>query len=178
MYYTTTYPSPLGTLTLAAEDDRLVGLWFEGQTKGDPLLQAAVPAECLPVFIAAGDWLDRYFAGRAPAPAELPLAPKGTSFRQQVWRLLRDIPYGEMTTYGALAGQVAALPGKDRMAAQAVGGAVGQNPLPIIIPCHRVIGAGGNLTGYAGGLEIKIRLLEHEGVDLSRLFLPAGGSAR
>ena len=120
------------------------------------------------------DWLDAYFEKR-PLPALPPLAPKGSDFRQAVWKLLLQIPYGEVTTYGELAHALQAQ--GVSAAAQAVGGAVGHNPISIIIPCHRVVGSGGSLTGYAGGIAAKLRLLEHEGVELSRLSVPKRGTA-
>ena len=178
MYYSTTYSSPVGVLTLASEGKNLVGLWMEGQKYfGD-----TVPGEMdergdLPVFDAVGRWLDRYFAGARPAAAELPLAPIGGAFRQAVWEILCEIPYGETTTYGGIAGRMAARMKKGSMSSQAVGGAVGHNPISIVIPCHRVVGANGSLTGYAGGVGIKVKLLELEGVDMSRLFVPKRGSA-
>lgn len=118
----------------------------------------------LAIFAQTKCWLDRYFAGERPAPGELPLAPEGGEFRQIVWRLLCEIPYGETTTYGALAVQAAAELGRPSMSAQAVGGAVGHNPISIVIPCHRVLGVNGSLTGYAGGLEAKRYLLRLEGI--------------
>ena len=130
-----------------------------------------------PPYFPARDWLARYFAGEKPMPSELPLCPIGGEFRQRVWRLLCQIPYGETTTYGALARALAAQMGKPSMSSQAVGGAVGHNPISIIIPCHRVVGSGGSLTGYAGGIAAKLRLLEHEGVELSRLSVPKRGTA-
>ena len=129
------------------------------------------------VFEAARDWLARYFAGEKPMPSELPLCPIGGEFRQRVWSLLCQIPYGETTTYGALARALAAQMGRPSMSSQAVGGAVGHNPISIIIPCHRVVGSGGSLTGYAGGIAAKLRLLEHEGVELSSLTVPKRGPA-
>ena len=131
----------------------------------------------MPVFLAAKDWLDRYFAGAKPAAAELPLAPSGGEFRQIVWDILREIPYGETVTYGDIAKKTAIRMNRESMSSQAVGGAVGHNPISIIIPCHRVIGANGSLTGYAGGIGTKIKLLELEGVDLSHLFVPNKGTA-
>ena len=130
----------------------------------------------LPVFSSARLWLDRYFAGEMPLPSELPLRPNGGDFRHAVWKILCGIPYGEVTTYGAIAKKIAAKSGRPR-SAQGVGGAVAHNPISIIIPCHRVVGANGSLTGYAGGIEAKIRLLEHEGVDVSRFFTPKKGTA-
>ena len=114
------------------------------------------------IFDRTQEWLERYFAGGKPSPEELPLHPEGTVFRQMVWRELLHIPYGQVTTYGSLAKAVAREMGRETMSAQAVGQAVGHNPISIIIPCHRVVGANGSLTGYAGGLDRKIRLLELE----------------
>jgi len=131
----------------------------------------------MPVFVAAKKWLDRYFAGRKPAISELPLAPIGNEFRQGVWSILCEIPYSKVITYGVIAKKMAVKMNKERMSSQAVGGAVGHNPISIIIPCHRVVGSNGSLTGYAGGIGIKIKLLELEGVDMSRLFVPAKGTA-
>ncbi|MDR3355351.1 MAG: methylated-DNA--[protein]-cysteine S-methyltransferase, partial [Synergistaceae bacterium] len=123
------------------------------------------------------DWLERYFAGKKPSASELPLAPIGGTFRQEVWGILRAIPHGKVVTYGGIAKMLAEKEGKASISAQAVGGAVGHNPIGIIIPCHRVVGANGSLTGYAGGIAAKARLLEHEGVDMSRLFIPQKGTA-
>ena len=130
-----------------------------------------------PVLAAAKEWLDAYFAGERPAIADLPLAPIGSEFRQKVWRILTEIPYGQVTTYGAIAQQVARELGRDHMASLAVGGAVGHNPISIVIPCHRVVGSDGSLTGYAGGLDKKIWLLEHEGMDMTRVYRPKKGTA-
>jgi methylated-DNA-[protein]-cysteine S-methyltransferase len=131
----------------------------------------------MPVFTAAKRWLDRYFAGKKPAISALPLAPPGGAFRQGVWGILCEIPYGEVITYGGIAQKMAAKMNKERMSSQAVGGAVGHNPLSLIIPCHRVVGSNGSLTGYAGGIRTKVKLLEMEGVDLSSLFVPKKGTA-
>ena len=171
----TRYASPLGTIFLAADNGALAGLWLEGQKYFAATLdEAAVERDDLPVFRQAAAWLDAYFA-KAPLPALPPLAPQGSPFRQAVWRLLLEIPYGTVTTYGALA---RTLRGQGiSAAAQAVGGAVGHNPISVIIPCHRVVGSDGSLTGYAGGLDIKIALLKHEGVDMEKLYRPKRGTA-
>ena len=155
MIYSKIISSPLGNLTLASNGGSIVGLWLEGQkhfAAGYPELLTAD----LPVFQQAEDWLARYFRGEAPSPAELPLAPKGNPFQQKVWTLLLEIPYGQTRTYGELAKALGC------RSAQAVGGAVGRNPISILIPCHRCLGTNGALTGYAGGLHNKIFLLELE----------------
>ena len=177
MYFCVPYSSPVGRLTLASGGDALSGLWLEGQKYFGGSLGPLETREDLPVFEQVKTWLDRYFARARPDPAELPLAPVGSEFRQEVWRLLLRIPYGKVTTYGALSKELARLLGRPHMSAQAVGGAVGHNPISIIIPCHRVVGADGSLTGYAGGVEIKRKLLELEGADLSGLYLPDRGTA-
>ena len=130
----------------------------------------------LAVFDQTKRWLDLYFSGREPGftPA---LNPAGSAFRRAVWEILLKIPYGKTTTYGQIAREIAAARGLAKMSAQAVGGAVGHNEISIIIPCHRVIGAHGNLTGYAGGIDRKIKLLQLEGVDMRGLFTPAKGTA-
>ncbi|MBE6951560.1 MAG: methylated-DNA--[protein]-cysteine S-methyltransferase [Ruminococcaceae bacterium] len=158
MFYRTVYPSPLGEITLVCDDDALVHLSLPGQ-RGFSRNAAEIPH---PILTQTKDWLDRYFAGDAPSPAELPLRPEGTEFRKLIWTLLLQIPYGQTVSYGSLAKQAAAILGKPRMSAQAVGGAVGANPIAIVIPCHRVVGADGDLTGYAGGIHYKRALLELE----------------
>lgn len=180
MYYSTTYSSPIGMLTLACDADgrNLVGLWLKGQKyHGDTILETMTANDEIPLFATAKEWLNRYFAGEKPAISELPLAPIGGGFRQGVWSLLCEIPYGEVVTYGEIAKKMAAKMNKKSMSGQAVGGAVGHNPISIMIPCHRVVGSNGSLTGYAGGIEIKRKLLELEGVDLSQFFVPKKGTA-
>ena len=178
MFFKTNYSSPLGQLTLASDGKALVGLWIEIQKfSGDTIRKEMARRDRLPVFGAAKDWLDRYFAGKKPAISELPLAPIGSEFRQEIWKILCEIPYGETTTYGEIAKKVAEKQNKTRMSPQAVGGAVGHNPISIIIPCHRVIGSNNSLTGYAGGIDKKIWLLRNEGVDTNRLIIPARGTA-
>ncbi len=178
MYYSTTYLSPVGTITLASMDGHLVGIWNEGQKyHGSGLAASMTEKDDMPVFDAAKRWLDHYFAGKKPAISELPLSPIGGEFRQHVWRILCEIPYGQVITYGEIAQKVAAKLNKTTMSSQAVGGAVGHNPISIVIPCHRVVGTNGSLTGYAGGIGTKVKLLELEGVDMSRLFVPTKGTA-
>ena len=179
MYYKTSYESPVGLLTLASDGENLVGLWLAGQKYyGGSIGETMTDKDDLPVFAVAKSWLDRYFAGEKPDACELPLAPAGGEFRQAVWRILREVPYGECITYGAIAKEIAAQTNKPGMSAQAVGGAVGHNPISVIIPCHRVVGSSGSLTGYAGGIDKKIKLLRHEGADMSRLHVPATKSER
>jgi len=172
MFYCITYPSPVGILTLACDGGGLAGLWIEEQKyHGDTIPEAMTEKNDIPVFDAAKRWLDSYFAGEKPAITELPLTPVGGAFRQGVWDVLCEIPYGEVITYGEIAKKIGC------KSAQAVGGAVGHNPVSIIIPCHRVVGTGGSLTGYAGGIGTKIKLLELEGVDMAKLFAPRKGTA-
>lgn len=178
MFYSTKYDSPVGRITLAADGAALNGLWIEGQKYfGDTIPEEMTERGGLPVFDAAKAWLDRYFAGKAPLQCELPLAPIGGPFRQSVWKILCEIPYGGTITYGSIAKRLAAESGKASMSAQAVGGAVGRNPISIIIPCHRVVGASGSLTGYAGGIRTKVWLLTHEGVNMENLTVPKKGTA-
>lgn len=178
MYCFTTYASPLGMLTLACEGDNLVGLWMEGQKYfGGTIPGEMVEKNDMPVFAKTKAWLDRYFAGKNPGVSALPLAPIGSEFRRGVWNILCEIPYGEVITYGGIAKKMAAKMKRRSMSSQAVGGAVGHNPISIIIPCHRVVGTGGSLVGFAGGIDKKIQLLELEGVNLSGLFAPKRGTA-
>ena len=144
--YFAEYASPLGILLLTCREDALTGLWMNRLPPEDGCRR-----EDHPILLEAKRWLDRYFRGENP-PVTVPLRPEGPPFRQQVWRLLRDIPYGESRSYGDLARQMAAILGKEKMSAQAIGQAVGSNPISIFIPCHRVVGARGQLTGYAGGI--------------------------
>lgn len=176
-YTSCIYESPVGRLTLAAGDDGLKGLWIEGQKYFLGTLDAPIKEEANEHLEQACAWLDDYFAGKKPALDRLALAPIGTAFRQTIWQLLCEIPYGQVCTYGDLASDAAKRLGKERMSAQATGGAVGHNPVSIIIPCHRVVGADGSLTGYAGGIGKKLALLEMEGVDTSGFFIPAKSTA-
>ena len=169
------YQSPLGGILLAADEVGLVGLWFEGQKYFANTLPVEHCAQTTPILADAKRWLDIYFAGKEPDFLP-PLHPVGSSFQQSVWKILLTIPYGQTITYGDIARQLAAQQGS-RGSAQAVGGAVGHNKVSIIIPCHRVVGTNGSLTGYAGGIDKKIKLLELERTDMSRLFIPKKGAA-
>ena len=167
MDYTSRYLSPLGYITLASDGEALIGLWFDGQKHFAAILDPQ-QRECddLPVFADTQRWLDCYFSGQVPDFTPK-LMMRATPFRQAIWEILLSIPYGKTMTYGEIARRFVetfpetSLP-KQHMSAQAVGGAVGRNPISLIIPCHRVIGANGSLTGYAGGLERKKFLLELE----------------
>lgn len=173
MIYTATYPSPIGSLLLAEKDHALAGLWIEGQKYYLSSIQEKMESqEDSKILVLTKQWLDRYFAGEHPDCSLLPLSPAGSSFRRQVWDILCQIPYGETTTYKAIAQQIAAQNDLPHMSAHAVGGAVAHNPISIIIPCHRVVGTNGSLTGYAGGIEKKRWLLAHEGVCIDQFFTP------
>lgn len=162
--YTATYLSPIGSMTLAGDGEYLTGLWLDGQKYfGSTLTQEACPKE-LGVFQETYKWLDLYFTGKQPDFTP-PLRTEGSAFRKSVWEILRCVPYGETVTYGQIAEQLEQETGK-RVSAQAVGGAIGHNPLMLILPCHRVIGSDGSLTGYAGGIDKKAWLLQHEGILL------------
>lgn len=174
--YTKEYHSPIGTVTMASDGQNITGVWMQGQKYFAATLGDHVPETSLPVFGLAEEWLERYFRGEQPE-ITLPLAPQGNEFRKSVWKILCDIPYGEVITYGQIAKLMAAQLGKTTMSAQAVGGAVGHNPISIIVPCHRVVGSNGSLTGYAGGIERKIKLLQLEKVNMDRLSIPTKGTA-
>lgn len=173
MTFTQRYNSPMGGILLAADEIGLTGVWFDGQkyfARGLPNERAE---QNTPVLSAARHWLDVYFTGREPDFMP-PLNPVGSGFQRAVWELLLQIPYGQTTTYGALAQKLAQQQGLAHMSAQAVGGAVGRNKISILIPCHRVVGTGGRLTGYAGGVDRKAGLLE---LEHSGLCIPRRGTA-
>lgn len=173
MIYVSKYKSPLGEITLASDGENLIGLWIDGQKYFfSNLKQGIEEKNDLKIFCKTKKWLDRYFNKEKPEISELPLAPIGNDFRQNVWKILQEIPYGKTITYGEIANKLAKIMKKEKMSAQAVGGAVGHNPISIIIPCHRVVGKSGSLTGYAGGIDKKVKLLELEGVDMSKFFIP------
>ena len=176
MDFTCTYASPLGDIELASNGEALIGLWFKGQKYDAATLSPATQEKPDDSVLAqACAWLDAYFEGRNPGEIP-PCAPRGSEFRQLVWTKLAEIPYGELVTYGDIAKAIEADTGKKR-SARAVGGAVGHNPVSIILPCHRVVGASRSLTGYAGGIERKTALLKLEGVDMSALSVPTKGTA-
>ncbi|MGL6298865.1 MAG: methylated-DNA--[protein]-cysteine S-methyltransferase [Methanobacteriaceae archaeon] len=186
MYYYTIYKSPIGELTIASDTvdndnsnsdysikNNIIGLWIDGQKyHGNSRNIKMLKKDDLPIFETTKNWLDRYFKRKKPDISELPLAPIGTEFRQEVWKILCEIPYGNVISYGDISKEIAAKMNKETMSSQAVGGAVGHNPISIIIPCHRVVGLNGSLTGYAGGINRKIQLLELEGIDISDFSIP------
>ena len=176
MTYISHYVSPLGGITLASNGRELTGLWFDGQKYfGDTL-----PANCLnqdlPVFGTTRKWLDVYFTGQDPGFTP-DLCMETTPFRKMVWSIMLTIPFGKTMTYGEIARIAAREKGLSRMSPQAVGGAVGHNSISLIIPCHRVVGTNGSLTGYAGGIQKKVKLLEMEKTDMSSFFIPRTGTA-
>lgn len=176
MDYIFPYASPLGGITLASDGRALTGLWFDGQKYFGSTLAARREERALPVFEETARWLELYFRGNEPDFMP-PLAPRGTPFRRAVWEVLLSIPYGQTMTYGQIAARVARQLGTAHMSAQAVGGAVGHNPISIIVPCHRVVGSDGSLTGYAGGLDKKTALLTLERADMTAFYLPDRGTA-
>lgn len=195
------YPSPVGRLAMVSDGQSLNALLLQKEVEEMKPEETRdnVPAEAERIFRVTGLWLDEYFAGGHcgnPKPAAvmeqggspqriyeleagndcIRLCPKGSVFRQEVWKLLCEIPYGETTTYGEIAVQMAGLRGVKKMSAQAVGGAVGHNPISIIIPCHRVVGGDGSLVGYGGGMSVKVQLLKLEEMDMSRFTIPTKGT--
>lgn len=171
------YRSPLGDMTLAADEKGLTGLWFDGQKYFPDAIAQQCVRQKLPVFEQTCEWLACYFSGQRPHFTP-PLHLQGSAFRSAVWELLREIPYGRTLTYGQIAAEIARRRQAGTFSAQAVGGAVAHNPVSIIVPCHRVVGSNGSLTGYAGGIERKIALLQLERTDISRLFVPGESPAR
>jgi O-6-methylguanine DNA methyltransferase len=178
MFYTSNYKSPLGMITLAGDDENLIGLWIEGQKYFAASMKGRAGKKSeQPIFVKTKKWLDAYFAGKKPAISQLSLAPIGSDFSKAVWNIMCEIPYGQYTTYGEIAKKMAVMMNRESMSSQAVGSAVAHNPITVIIPCHRVVGSNGSLTGYAGGIDKKIQLLELEGVDMSNFFVPKKGTA-
>lgn len=166
------YDSPLGKLAMRSDGSALIGLGLASQqVAGADVADRRPQEKFFPIFQETTLWLDTYFRGRAPSfTPKLKLS--GSDFQKRVCEIMLTIPFGETITYGEIAARIARERGIPRMSAQAVGGAVGANPILIIVPCHRVIGAGGNLTGYGAGMERKIQLLKLEKVDMTNLFVP------
>lgn len=164
MTYINTIPSPLGELYLSSDGANITGLWMEGQKYYASTLDANTEEKELPVFDQLKKWLTIYFSGKQPDFLP-PLVPRGSDFRRSVWDILLDIPYGKTITYGEIAKKLEESSCGKQSSARAVGGAVGHNPISILIPCHRVVGANGSLTGYAGGMEKKLHLLNLEGAS-------------
>lgn len=177
MIYVTKYKSPVGKLLLASKDNKLIGLWIEGQKYYFSNLEDEIKESENNILLKAKEWLDRYFNKEKPSINELALNPIGSEFRQEVWKILCTIPYGKVITYNDISKQITHNRGIKKMSAQAIGGAVGHNPISIIIPCHRVVGTNGSLTGYAGGIDKKIYLLKHEEVNMENLVIPREGTA-
>lgn len=163
MIYYKEYKSPIGKLTLVSDGTYLIGLYIDGQKYFcENINEVMQRKDNLIIFKNTEDWLDKYFKGLKPNIKCLKLKPHGSDFRIMVWEFLENIPYGEIITYGEIAKKVAKMTGKSKMSSQAIGGAVSHNPISIIIPCHRVVGANNKLVGYAGGLNIKKKLLDFE----------------
>lgn len=171
MEYTYRYKSLLGGITLVSDGKALTELRFDDQKYSEDLLSKEDVQKTLAIFEQTIQWLDIYFSGKEPNFTPL-LSMKTTPFRKAVWEIMLTIPFGQTMTYGEIAKQIARQRGGKKMSAQAVGGAVGHNAIPLIIPCHRVVGANGNLTGYSGGIHKKIQLLTIEKVDMSTFFIP------
>lgn len=176
MTYTYHYNSPLGGITLSSNGTELTGLWFDGQKYFGDTLTKKYEEKSLPIFEQSARWLDIYFSGKAPDFTPL-LYMQTTPFRKAVWKIMLTIPFGKTMTYGEIAKRIAKQKGLPKMSAQAVGGAVAHNSISLIIPCHRVVGTNGSLTGYAGGIEKKIQLLTLEQTDMSSFFIPKKGTA-
>ena len=172
MHYLNHYESPLGAMTMASDGDRLTGLWFDGQKYDRSTIndEAALEPD-LPVFTRTAQWLDTYFGGTDPGFTP-PIRVEGSDFKRMVTSIMLSIPFGATSTYARIAAEVARRTGRTHMSAQAVGGAVGRNPIVLIVPCHRVLASNGGLRGYAGGVDRKERLLQMEGVNVSGLSTP------
>ena len=176
MIYKTYYNSPVGKLLIASKDGKLIGLWIEEQKYYlGKIKDELIENDKEEILVKTKKWLNKYFLGENPKISDLDISLNGTSFEKVVWELLKKIPYGEVTTYKELSKKVAKKLGKEKMSAQAVGGAIGHNPISIIIPCHRVVGTDGSLTGYAGGIDKKVKLLKQEKVNMEKLYIPKQG---
>lgn len=173
MKYTSYYDSPLGKIMINSDGTHITGLWFMGSR----FMEKSYEEKELPVFMQVKKWLDQYFEGKVMNPKTIPFVYTGSDFCVRVWEILLEIPYGKTITYGDIANKISQEKNIKRMSAQAVGYAVGHNPISILIPCHRVVGVKGNLTGYGGGIDKKIKLLEIEKVDMSDFYIPKKGNA-
>ena len=177
LFFTEYETKLIGSLTLASDGKTITGCWFDNDRYfGCGIEDTLERRDDLPPLQQAREWLDRYFAGEAPDPRELPLGARATEFQMRVREAMLDIPYGSTTTYGDIAKRIERETGR-RQSARAVGGAVGHNPLCLIVPCHRVVGANGNLTGFGGGIDMKIKLLEHEKAMKDNFTRPKTGTA-
>ena len=187
--YISEYNSPLGTITVACDDEAIIGLWFNGQRHFGNILPSktveigenefrtlTVGGKARALLEEARRWMDVYFSGQEPDFLP-PLRYDSTPFRKAVCDIMLTIPYGKTMTYGEIADMIATERGVEKMSAQAVGGAVGHNPISLMIPCHRVVGTNGSLTGYGGGIDRKVKLLELENADMTDLFIPKKGTA-
>ena len=177
MIYTAHYKSPIVDILLVSKNNKLIGLWLEGQKYYLSNIKEEIKEEDREILVKTKEWLDRYFKGEKPSIDELDLNPIGSDFRKSVWKILCEIPYGEVITYKDIADTIAKQKGLKKMSSQAVGGAVSHNPISIIIPCHRVVGSNGSLTGYAGGIDKKVYLLKHEKVNMEKLFITKKGTS-
>lgn len=176
MDYIYHYSSPLGGITLASDGESLTGLWFDRRKYYVDTLTSEHEGRTLPIFSDTVKWLDLYFSKKAPDFTPK-LSMRTTPFRQAVWEIMLTIPYGKTMTYSEISARIAQQRGLTKMSAQAVGSAVGHNAISLIIPCHRVVGKSGSLTGYAGGIYKKKQLLTLEGVDFEKLWIPSEGTA-
>ena len=175
MIYFFKYNSPVGLLVISSDGQNITGVWFEGQKYFANIMDGDAIEKDLPIFNSARKWFNLYFSGEEPGFTML-LAPKGSEFRQAVWKIICKIPFGKVITYGDIAKQLEKRFNGRKVSARVVGGAVGHNPISIVIPCHRVVGSNGSLTGYAGGLDKKIQLLELEKVQMDKFFVPKKGT--
>ncbi len=178
MYYYNDYSTPVGKYRIVSDGNKLLGIWKHGQKYFCPNISDAKPTDSdMQIHKCTVNWLDEYFDGTKPEISSLPIQLSGSTFRKTILSILCEIPYGEVITYGEIAKQAAKKMNARTMSAQAVGSAVGHNPISIVVPCHRVIGSNGSLVGYAGGIATKLELLKHEGVEVSNLFIPHKGTA-
>ena len=177
MKYLSHYRSPLGGITLSSDGERLTGSWFDNEKYSNEFIAGNIEEKELDIFDDARRWLDVYFQGRDPGFLPDISLKDLTPFRREVCEIMMTIPFGNTMTYGQIAEIIGKKRGIEKMSSQAVGGAVGHNPISLIIPCHRVVGTGGSLTGYGGGIHRKEKLLILEGVDMSRFFIPERGTA-